>query len=72
MSDWQAGEVLPVNLLYPPSVRRIPRVRLFIDFVVQPFADIEQQREVRAPDSAAPAWLRGHRAKASAGSLVRP
>ena len=46
LTDWEHDEVPPVNLLYPPSVRRIPRVRLFIDFVTQLFRDIEQQREV--------------------------
>lgn len=27
LTDWQMDEVPPVNLLYPPSARRVPRVR---------------------------------------------
>jgi hypothetical protein len=29
LTDWEHDEVPPVNLLYPPSVRRIPRVSGF-------------------------------------------
>ena len=58
LTDWEHDEVPPVNLLYPPSVRRIARVRLFIDFVTQLFRDIEQQREVRAPSTSMPRWAR--------------
>ena len=47
--DWEMNEVHPVNLLYPASVRRIPRVRLFRDFATQLFRDIEMQREVHTP-----------------------
>jgi LysR family transcriptional regulator, regulator for bpeEF and oprC len=66
LSDWQQDEVPPVNMLYPPSVRRIARVRLFMDFVVQLFRDIEQQREVRAPSTAMPRWVKAPRLRASA------
>ena len=57
LTDWELPEVPPVNLLYPPSVRRIARVRAFIDFVTQLFRDIEQQRESQAPASGPPQWL---------------
>ncbi len=66
LTDWEQPEVPPMNLLYPPSVRRIARVRLFIDFVTQLFRDIEQQRENRAPASGPPQWLKGRRPRASA------
>jgi LysR family transcriptional regulator, regulator for bpeEF and oprC len=65
LADWHQPDVPPVNLLYPPSVRRIPRVRLFIDFVTQVFNDIERQRDRRAPASAPPEWRKAHRARAS-------
>jgi DNA-binding transcriptional LysR family regulator len=66
LTDWEPEDVPPVNLLYPPSVRRIPRVRRFIDFATQLFRDIEQQREVRAPSTAMPAWVKAYRPRASA------
>ncbi len=66
LTDWSEEEVPPVNMLYRPSVRRIPRVRLFIDYVVQLFADIEKQRPMRAPATGKPRWLKGRRARASA------
>lgn len=68
LTDWElTTEVPPVNLLYPASVRRIPRVRAFIDFVTQLFRDIERQREIRAPATGQPRWLatRHHRASAT-------
>jgi LysR family transcriptional regulator for bpeEF and oprC len=66
LSDWEHDEVPPVNMLYPPSVRRISRVRLFMDFVTQVYREIEMQRESRAPSTAAPRWLKANRPRASA------
>lgn len=66
LTDWTLDEVPPVNLLYPPSVRRIPRVRLFIEFATQLFRDIEQQREIHAPSTNMPRWLKAKRPRASA------
>ena len=66
LTDWEIDEVPPVNLLYPPSVRRIARVRRFIDFATQLFREIELQREVRTPSTAMPRWVRAWRPRASA------
>lgn len=66
LTDWTIEEVPAVNLLYAPSVRRIPRVRLFIDFVTQLFADIEAQRQVHAPATGTPRWITSRRLRASA------
>lgn len=66
LADWEATEVPPVNLLYPPTVRRTPRVRVFIDFVSQLFRDIEQQRLGRAAATGPPQWLKSRFARASA------
>jgi LysR family transcriptional regulator for bpeEF and oprC len=66
LTDWDSEDVPPVNLLYPPSVRRIPRVRCFIDFATQLFRDIEMQREVRSPSTAMPRWVKARRLRASA------
>jgi DNA-binding transcriptional LysR family regulator len=65
LTDWKVAEVPPVTLLYPPRVRRMPRVRTFIDFVTQLFRDIEQERNGAASATAAPGWLRSHKARAS-------
>ena len=37
LADWESVDVVPVNLLYPPSARRLPRVRAFIDFATEIF-----------------------------------
>ena len=66
LTDWEMDEVPPINLLYAPSVRRIPRVRLFLDFATQLFRDIEMQREVHTPATTRPGWLKSWRPRASA------
>lgn len=66
LADWEATEVPPVNLLYPPSARRIARVRLVIEFLTQLFRDIEQQRDNRSPATGPPQWLRSRYPRASA------
>ena len=65
LRDWGSPEVPPVTLLYPPSARRIPRVRLFIDWVSQLFEDLESRR--RAPQAATdvPRWLKAPRSRTS-------
>jgi DNA-binding transcriptional LysR family regulator len=63
--DWSSPEVPPVTLIHPPSVRRIPRVRTFIDFVTQVFGEMEQHRGARAPASEPPRWLASTRSRTS-------
>jgi LysR family transcriptional regulator for bpeEF and oprC len=66
LADWTSPEVPPVTLLYPASVRRVPRVRLFIDWVTQLFADIERRRNLPQAASAVPRWVRVQRSRTSA------
>ena len=66
LRDWVSPEVPPVTLVHPPSVRRVQRVRLFIDWVVQLFAEIERQRHVPLGASGVPRWLTAKRPRASA------
>lgn len=66
--DWTSVEVPPVTLLYPPSVRRIPRVRAFIDFVTQVFSELEVQRPSPAPPSEQPRWVTTQRPRASSAA----
>ncbi len=61
LDDWESTDAIPVNLLYPPSARRLLRVRTFIDFAVEVFAAFELPS---SPVSAQPPdWL--HRRYAS-------
>lgn len=66
LTDWTMPEVPPITLLHPASVRRIPRVRLFIDWVTQLFADIERQRQAPKAASGVPRWIKVQRSRTSA------
>jgi LysR family transcriptional regulator, regulator for bpeEF and oprC len=66
LQDWTSPEVPPVTLLHPASVRRVLRVRLFIDWVTQLFADMEQYRATPLPASNVPKWLKARRSRTSA------
>jgi LysR family transcriptional regulator for bpeEF and oprC len=44
LEDWESTEAPPVNLLYRASVRRTPRVRLFIDFATELFSELDRVR----------------------------
>ena len=65
LTDWVVDEVPPVNLLYPPSARRVPRVRVFLDWVAQLFADVERERQRPLPATAMPRWVTQRRPRAS-------
>ena len=70
LPDWESPEAPPVNLLFRPSVRRIPRVRVFIDFVVDVFAQLEATRAQPVRASERPAWRKRPYGRASA-SIAR-
>lgn len=72
LTDWVVDEVPPVNLLYPPSARRIPRVRVFIDWVTQLFNEVELERQRPFPPTPKPRWLMTHRHRASATKGTDP
>ncbi len=46
LDDWESTEAIPVNVLYSPSARRLPRVRSFIDFAIEVFAAFELRAEM--------------------------
>lgn len=56
LNEWESTDAIPVNLLYPPSARRLPRVRCFIDFAIEVFAAFELPSS--AIPAEPPAWLR--------------
>ena len=66
LGDWESPEAPPVNLLYRASVRRIPRVRLFIDFVTELFLELETMRGQPVTASGRPDWLGRHYGRSSA------
>jgi DNA-binding transcriptional LysR family regulator len=70
LGDWEAGDAPPVSLSYWPSGRRTSRVRVFLDFVTQLFAGIEERRgasHLYAP----PRWSLSRHGRASAIAAAR-
>jgi molybdate transport repressor ModE-like protein len=65
LEDWRPLDVPAVNIHYPPNVRRIPRVRAFIEFATRLFEEIEHQRANRLPATTSPDWLLARRTRAS-------
>ncbi|HMN82399.1 MAG TPA: LysR family transcriptional regulator [Burkholderiaceae bacterium] len=67
--DWESRHAPPINLLYRSSQRRLPRVRLFIDFLVSVFRRMEEERDptfrVSLPPER-PDWYRRRHERASA------
>jgi DNA-binding transcriptional LysR family regulator len=53
LADWESVDVVPVNLLYRPSTRRLPRVRAFIDFAAEIFIGAGGSRPFEAERPAA-------------------
>ena len=65
LQDWESPEAPPVNVLYAPQMRRVPRARAFIQFVTELFRQIDGAREHHLMPSRQPAYLRRHYEKAS-------
>jgi DNA-binding transcriptional LysR family regulator len=65
LSDWESPEVPPVNLVYNPHMRRVPRARAFIDFVSGVFRDIDAARAQQLRPTERPLWQRRPYGKAS-------
>jgi LysR family transcriptional regulator, regulator for bpeEF and oprC len=53
---WESTFVPPVTLMYRPSGRRVPRVRVFVDFMTGVFRELERQRGQPVVSSGRPAW----------------
>jgi len=43
--DWEMRDAPPVDLLYHSHQKRVPRIRLFIDFVTELFREMEAERD---------------------------
>jgi DNA-binding transcriptional LysR family regulator len=71
--DWEMTDAPPFNLLYPSNQRRNPRARLFIDFVIQAFRELEAESghgTKRRQFAERPYWARRQYRRASAA--LRP
>jgi DNA-binding transcriptional LysR family regulator len=67
--EWESRQAPPINLMYRSSQRRLPRVRLFMDFLVNKFRRMEEEREPQlavhlTPER--PDWYRRRHGRASA------
>jgi LysR family transcriptional regulator for bpeEF and oprC len=71
LTDWESTEAVPVNLLYGPRVRRLPRARVFIDFVTELFGDLDPGRGGPIVGSERPSWMRRPHGRAS-DFVIRP
>lgn len=71
LEDWEALEPPPVHVMYRRGSRPSARVRVFVDFVAELFANLEASRLGAIEGKLAPApmpwWFRSHRV----GSLTR-
>ncbi|MDO8301205.1 LysR family transcriptional regulator [Lacisediminimonas sp.] len=72
--DWETKHAPPINLMFRASQRGTPRVRVFVDYLVALFAELEQQR-VPAPTGPLPAerphWYKRRHGRASASPRVK-
>jgi DNA-binding transcriptional LysR family regulator len=66
LADWESPEAPPVNLLYRPSVRRVARVRLFMEFVIEIFRELETVHDRSVRPAQRPPWLKRSYLRASA------
>ena len=66
LADWESTVSPPVNLLYRASVRRILRVRRFIEFVTELIRDLDAIRGQPLAASARPEWMGRHYSRSSA------
>lgn len=65
LQDWESSEAPPVNLIYPPQMRRVPRARAFIAFVTEVFEQVDAARGRPLQAGDRPAYLRRHYGKTS-------
>ncbi|WP_082988323.1 LysR family transcriptional regulator [Bordetella bronchialis] len=69
LTDWQTRQSPPINLLYRSNQRRLPRVRLFIEFLTDLFQRLEDERGPELAQQLAaeePHWYRRRHSRASA------
>lgn len=68
LTDWEVLDAPPINLLYRQNHRRIPRLRVFVDFVADVFSTLQKiadAGETRVRSDSAPRWYRRNSVRAS-------
>ena len=73
--DWETKQSPPITLLYRAHQRRTPRVRLFVDFVVETFRRLEAEREPAVASMIPPErphWYKRRHGRASASAGSKP
>ncbi len=69
LADWESKHAPPISMLYRANQRRLPRVRLFVDFLVDLFRKLEAEREPALAvkvEAERPHWYRRRHGRASA------
>jgi DNA-binding transcriptional LysR family regulator len=67
LDDWSLPDAPPVNLSYRPSARKVARVRVLIDFIMETFRDLEQENaKIERVAREAPHWANVRQGRASA------
>lgn len=72
LADWHGLNAPPVNVFFRPPHRRTPRVRVFVDHVIETFRRLEANRaeQAAAPHGERPTWYDTKPARASAVPLL--
>jgi DNA-binding transcriptional LysR family regulator len=71
--DWHMLDAAPVSVLYSPTRKRNPRVRVFVEFVAEAFREMQMHTGYNlegGPVSALPYWHRNRYRRASAAVAV--
>jgi DNA-binding transcriptional LysR family regulator len=69
LTEWESKQSPPISLLYRSNQRRIPRVKLFIEFLTDLFHQLESERSpslVIKLEAERPHWYRRRHSRASA------
>lgn len=69
LDDWRSPDAPPVCISYRPSARRVARVRLFIDFILEVFRELESPAARIGRPASPPHWANRDAARAS---ILRP
>lgn len=72
LTDWESVDVPGVYLHYPPTVRKTPRVRAFIEFAEKLFGGLGASLSASPAPSDRPSWLASRHRKVGWTARLRP
>ncbi len=70
LTDWQMLDNPPITLLYRQNHRRIPRLRVFVDFVVAQFDKLQKEADRGGALPRLDALPRWHRRSSLRASMI--